>query len=786
MAKLTGITLKNFKTFDEQSWSFNFDDCQLILLDGPNGYGKTSIFDAIELALTGDISRLISLENRQNPADIVVAHNGNEDIQIMLEFDNRNAPGKFLRNIKHPIQKDSRKISKFRDLWQVSELVDGEWKKTSPDCIARHLKNSNFSRDFNLFHYIQQEEASAFLKSNNETQRAEKLSKLFGDTKSIEEKLEHLVKIQKKIENFKREVQQKSERIKAIYNIANVSGLSEGAAPSHFFLLPKLAEADNSPDWDKLDFGPLTQDKLNNFLAEVNHVKSFVLHRKDYFRTRSYARASQQLEPIRYFIQSFIFLDNTKELADIYKRNKFLQESMAILKAGDISQIKKIDNIEKIFAILERDNFSEFENKVSELLLEENKNTGLNALYSEIISNRSRLSAAVTALPDGRDCLLCGHSYEDHDALANAVLAHGELLKSLLSDQAKLLVETRDAFNKNHLQPLISNIASYLERNVSLSDADINNFNRAQDNKDRLIKLHVWLKNEKIEFEDLLIRDIAANRSESIISALVEKLSERIRAASGTLSDEYHEANTGNVFDRVFRDYFLNDAQQISEEILDLSDLKSKYIKDAYFSSLQNIVRELKDLERRFGLLRDCGEKIGEIIPVLRSQIRQYRKKLITDIEIPFYIYSGKILQMHQAGLGQGIFIKDPTGGEELRNVRLVSDWKSDHDILNTMSSGQISAVVISLSLALNKVYSKTFSTILIDDPVQTMDDINMSSFVELLRNEFSDRQIILSTHEENVSRYFAYKFMKHGRTVKKINVMERKEFVPKGNYVYG
>ncbi|WP_259334741.1 hypothetical protein, partial [Pseudomonas sp. DP16D-R1] len=68
-----------------------------------------------------------------------------------------------------------------------------------------------------------------------------------------------------------------------------------------------------------------------------------------------------------------------------------------------------------------------------------------------------------------------------------------------------------------------------------------------------------------------------------------------------------------------------------------------------------------------------------------------YRKKLITDIEIPFYIYSGKILQAHQAGLGLGVLIKDPTGGDELKNVRLVSNWKSDHDILNTMSSGHIS-----------------------------------------------------------------------------------------------
>ena len=65
--------------------------------------------------------------------------------------------------------------------------------------------------------------------------------------------------------------------------------------------------------------------------------------------------------------------------------------------------------------------------------------------------------------------------------------------------------------------------------------------------------------------------------------------------------------------------------------------------------------------------------------------------------------------------------------------------------------------------LALNKIYAgKGIKTILIDDPIQCMDDINMISFVELLRREFSDCQIILSTHEEDFSNFIRYKFKKY------------------------
>lgn len=97
-----------------------------------------------------------------------------------------------------------------------------------------------------------------------------------------------------------------------------------------------------------------------------------------------------------------------------------------------------------------------------------------------------------------------------------------------------------------------------------------------------------------------------------------------------------------------------------------------------------------------------------------------------------------------------------------------------EHDVLYTMSSGQLSAVLLSFSLALNKIYAGDgIKTILIDDPIQCMDDINMISFVELLRREFSDCQIILSTHEENFSNFIRYKFKKYGLVAQAITLKD-------------
>ena len=54
------ISLQNFKCFDSKKfYEFNlYKDRNPTILSGPNGFGKTTIFDAIELSLTGKIRRI--------------------------------------------------------------------------------------------------------------------------------------------------------------------------------------------------------------------------------------------------------------------------------------------------------------------------------------------------------------------------------------------------------------------------------------------------------------------------------------------------------------------------------------------------------------------------------------------------------------------------------------------------------------------------------------------------------------------------------------------------------
>ena len=132
-------------------------------------------------------------------------------------------------------------------------------------------------------------------------------------------------------------------------------------------------------------------------------------------------------------------------------------------------------------------------------------------------------------------------------------------------------------------------------------------------------------------------------------------------------------------------------------------------------------------------------------------------------------------MQDYQNGLG--LFIKSDQG--EIRFIESMlldannnADY-NQHDAIFSMSSGQLASLVLSFTLALNKRYSES-KLLFIDDPVQTLDELNIAGFVNLLRNEFSDRQIFMSTHEEMMSAYMRYKFNKFGLRTERINFKEK------------
>ena len=65
------------------------------------------------------------------------------------------------------------------------------------------------------------------------------------------------------------------------------------------------------------------------------------------------------------------------------------------------------------------------------------------------------------------------------------------------------------------------------------------------------------------------------------------------------------------------------------------------------------------------------------------------------------------------------------------------------------LSSSQINALAVSVFLALNLgVPNPPLSAAILDDPLQSLDDINLLGLVDLLRRTKERRQLFVSTHD--------------------------------------
>ena len=362
---------------------------------------------------------------------------------------------------------------------------------------------------------------------------------------------------------------------------------------------------------------------------------------------------------------------------------------------------------------------------------------------TSIISIRQRLHTEHSKLENTETCPYCGMNWKDKDALENHYLEAEENLKQLLASDGKQYDEqykTLQLHVKTNLMPTLKAKIDTMQKNPLL-----NIYNSFQ-NREQFVRYMDLCKKTMVAIFSDNIKDITKEKVEEVIS--------QIEQLEHSIPEEYLQANGQYDFVGISRKYF--EGKTIPEVLTEFSiEKKKQYLNYKYFQSFDNLTVKLNKLKDKKEKLSQLQNMMKEYSKALKNAIAKYEKQIIDQIEIPFFVYSSRLLQSYQGG--QGVLMKN-----DGKSVRFTAPG-SEHDILYTMSSGQLSAVLLSFSLAMNKIYAGNgIKTVFVDDPIQCMDDINMISFVELLRCEFSDSQIIISTHEESFSNFIRYKFKKY------------------------
>ncbi|MEC0235683.1 AAA family ATPase [Paenibacillus kribbensis] len=776
---ISRIHLKNFKSIDEAQ--IEFEGMNLNVLDGPNGFGKTTIYDAIQLLLTGSVRRIESnriVAGNKGFQDHLFSKNQNLPTEITIEFTD-----KFIQEHKLVLQrvlmppsnlpasqKKPQDFSRYK-LYTLLNFEDkGKKKELSESQLNELFGLKDMSERFNLYHYIEQEESTHLFKKS-EKDRMAVITKLFNIEEETNQKL-FLEKIRNKL------IQHKGLLVKKLENIELELQKETKTETSEYSYNPLISpeRVINIP-WDKEIIRPLDPKLKQSYLEELSIIKDLVLNKEDFRKGLSnekldnVIKAEKKLKAVVVLGYFYVYLEKLKKQHKDQDKFNFILD---ILKNKEI--IEKVVDWSFIFENLDVPFEKEIvEQKIKLIKSYKDNSDIISSVVTQMIQTRDKLErdfkTYIEKNPESAvECPLCGESKESLAVLIAQVNEKTARLRASLDTNTKILNDELDSLY-NYISVIIDKVENWLHDNL-LDKAFISQLIEYNDSIPDMEKAKEWFKEINIDINQFINREM---KFVDDLEAKIQSLQEEIQGKKNMIS-EYCSENMA-AFKMTFKGRLNEEIDLIDQITMESIKEKKDYIEYQYLLQTSLAFQKANKLKENLKKVDDTISSINRLVLIYNDKINKYRAKMISDIEIPFYIYSGKIIQNHQRGIG--VFIKEDketeaSGEVILKALNFVPPVQTDHDIVHSFSSGQLSSTVIAFTLALNKVYGNSgIMTLLIDDPVQTMDEMNMASFVELLRNDFKDRQLIVSTHEDDISLYLRYKFLKYGLSVGNINVKQ-------------
>ena len=771
--KLKKLTIKNFKIFNFVE--LEITTTNLALLDGPNGFGKTSFYDALELLFLGSVSRYIDLDSnvsnlRKRIGSFPLLYDGTKSgdslsIEATIEIDHS------VKYIKRCATKktleSAKRISDAKFDFYVKELESDKWEKISHDEIyLTKLLGNNYKKNYGLFHYIEQEENTAMLKSKGESKQ-QKIDHLF-DVEDYREMIEKLTKIRTSIAKLK--TLKKKTALDTLY--AELDALKKESLPNSSTLIPhtRLIETKKFP-WDNetVDFSTGTYAQWTSetgILARLKYLKenseNFLYNRYNENIKKRLALQPKVLIPLLRFGHRINNIAQYQIEVDLCEdAQQYVDNSKAgLVKLVNNKQIFPKESIRDKFP--EHLKFENFQSEVDELITLLNSSDKLSQHLSQLKSSRAQYledhdTYQKQLNSKESECPTCGHDWLSHEQLLAQFKIQAQALASILkASDSSLQIKVQDIETK-YLSPIINlcidivnakkSKIDYKTKICELDEKQINYLNRLKKTFD---EYQIDLSSYYLQSFDLFI--------DMPTELLIQKVK--------TLYKPVIYDNLSPDLDDLFTEVFENNENELLKLNIAAIDIKIKYLQQQYAKSR---LQDIKDQEKKYDKEKNTFDNavtidanLGNLIRLYTDNVNDYIESISKGIEILFHIYSCRLLHNFHKGLG--IFIES-----DGKSISFKDTPNAEHDVIFTMSSGQLSSLVIAFTMALNHKYAK-HSLLLIDDPVQTMDEINVAGFIDLLRHEFRDRQIFISTHEDHTSSYFRYKFGKADLETQRIN----------------
>ena len=864
--KIKKILLYNFKNFRHKT-VIDFSD-NITFLVGPNGFGKTTIFDAIELGLTGNISRITQMiqvtgeniaynkpffQNDSSKPVIIklwLEKSNGEQLAIIRKLTNNSPTG-------GKVFAPKKSIEQFK-LFRQEEVTDKNFSsidndiklskifQTTVDKFLEVNGKYEIAKIFNLFNYIQQEETTFFLKKS-EKDRSNDLSFLVK-TDEIEGKIKKINEVHRAINSRLRTLTEQKEKF--------TEQQFDNIAPKRLFkhrTFPFDKESPFSVDnLNQLDDFKFTIDKIiefkqnfsiteyqrklkkDNRKREINTMDS-VLYFSILFPLVQ--RPNYQWQWEKYILENprffeYVLLENYLQTFETitheYRRKQQLNQYWENLST-DINQMTV-----QTFQYVQNDRLSnDFESLKSQFTSYQTLRESVGQAdknLSDLLQLRRKLDKKFDDLRqhkhvDENKCPFCNNQFDSFVDLKSSYNNYTAYLTEISSRDSQRLQEVQLSLNSriqqvkqkitDEINSLTTNIdkklldrlqelsgsyqsySKYLEdfktfiqsyTNMApyqLENLEFDNYNHQyqsslQEFRSKLVvdddvyrvldinsleNIKGQLGDLREEFPELQFEtyQLESSSYSKINMAMIDSRLHELKQAIHLAIDEKYAINENLIADteNIFPTYFQSKVEVLED--IRIGDLEEKklYI-DKQYKIVQN--QQFQDLSRRIKILEKTAERLKEIHTIYKEEVKKFKIGIVKQLRIPFFIYSAKMLQNYQQGMGIFLTYKKTTSSdnETVAIIRFKSDTKNDHDVMNQLSTGQLAVVSLAFTLSLNTMFklSDNLNFLMIDDPIQDMDAMNVLSFIEILRHGIIDRyQIILSTYSDHNALFMGYKF---------------------------
>lgn len=792
--KIKSIQIYNFKLFNEKFNKIDdISESSLILLNGPNGYGKTTIFDAIELALTGEIKRINTYNDnlgvKKNEAykrPILVAdENKDAYVKIVLESEANIIEVQRLYSACDRGRKDysvEHNPKKFFEKLELKLIIDGQEVDNTEDTL-NEIGLNNIKEFYDKCCFLSQDEHLLFLKEANK-EKASELNFLFELPVERKEELEKLNTLlqQLKNQNRTRDVGYINQLEKKKDELENESRMLKDemekiAASGEKVKTYQRIFKNKDVSWDK-EVLSLSGESLEDVLNEITKLLFFSEHQEDcinYLRNKPYKDLVKTFSgsdsitfddnPLEFTYRYYSLIYSEKQIEMDYTRQ------VSYTKLKDCIEKRQLDKINWDFVMSEKI----FDDGTIEIIKRKLQNITdlkvtqgiISTVITKIVETRTSFisyidDAMKNEVIDGKSCPLCGAPYSQKEELLKNIEEETIKLQSLGDQSSQKIGDMMDELYKNYFDSLLDNLR---RKNDSISVSLYKKVQQVKGKKPDVEK--IWTLLKKIDINIPTIYQEEYSLVEIGYHDLIQTINSKLQPISENVEIELISKEFYRIFDFLYeKNYEL--FVSVTSEML---HSKKNYIEHSFFDSNMKLLNEKKTMlsatEKRLSKLNEIYNEIKEYQSAIDMGVREYKKKIIGDIEPLLYIYTAKILQ--QKFNGKSIYIST---GDEYDSIKFINSENDNQDILYSMSSGQLAAVSIAFLLCMNQVYcGKSLPILLIDDPIQTIDDVNMVGLVDILRYEFEDRQIFMSTHEQKFEWYLRYKYEKTGENIRLFNM---------------